>query len=189
MLTLDENHQYWKDEDGKRVRVPGVTEILQSTGIIETEFFTEEGRKRGTYVHLAAQYEDEGDLDEASIDPAILGYLEAYRAWKRLTDWRIQSCETMLMSNKYPFAGTVDRICTVGPALAALDLKSGAPQLWHRLQTAAYAFMVHPMAHRATLYLRDDGTFRFVEHERFGFTDYQVFIAALNIHNWRNNAK
>jgi hypothetical protein len=137
-------------------------------------------------------------LDEGSVDPRLVGYLKAYRAFVR--DARPGPCvllETPLADPVLGFAGQPDQVRPLSNRLAVLDLKSGAEARWHHIQTAAYDHLVRtpgdrlvgtqitsPLA-RFTLYLRKDGQFRLVEHT--SRHDFKVFQAALVLDHYKGN--
>jgi hypothetical protein len=173
-----ENHTY---EDG----LPSVTQVLTEAGLLCTDFCTEEGRQRGSAVHTACHYYDEGDLDLESVDPSIQGYLEAYIKWRTDTGNRPDWIETPIRSQAY--AGIPDRIMILRPR-ALWDLKSGPYQHWHRLQAAAYVNMLDdPWSYsRFGLYLRTDGTYSIKEFPKSEYArDLNTFLSCLNIYNWR----
>jgi hypothetical protein len=136
-LTLDsESHIY---RLGDRI-LPGVTDILVGAGIVDTTWFTELGRWRGSAVHLSCWYDDEGDLDEAQLDPRLRGYLAAYRKFKAETGFKADSIEQSLHHELLGYAGTPDRVGVLGDGRPCLpDLKSGASSKATRFQTVAYA--------------------------------------------------
>ena len=59
-----------------------VTQVIDRSGLVDTSHFTEFHRMRRQAVHMACEYDDRGCLDESSIDPRILPYVEAYRRFK-----------------------------------------------------------------------------------------------------------
>lgn len=181
-VRRDETHRYWC-ASGRELL--GVTAILKTAGLIDDRWFTEDGTLRGSYAHLALQYLDDGNLVESSVDPALQGYLDAYRQF--LTDVSVgpvRLSETMLAHHMLGFAGTVDRVRDVRGRLAVIDFKTGAPQPWHRVQLAAYAVLVAtalqaPIVRRYGLYLRPDGTYTFIPYT--DRSDWDVFKAALTV--------
>ena len=178
-----EKHEY---DGGRKI---SVTKALVRAGLIDTAWFTEFGRDRGSAVHLATRYYDEGDLDIDSIDPAVRPYLDAYRAYREETGWIWSAIEEPMAGAG--FAGTPDRIAKA-PTKAIIDIKTGAFQPWHSIQLAAYAAMTgDPFRYeRIGLYLTEDGKFSvrvFPKSEYFA--DINVFQSCVNIANWkrRNN--
>lgn len=165
--------------------LPSVTTILKAQGLIEDRWFTDAARLRGDYVHLACRMLDDDELDEATLDPAIAPYVQAYRAFVALTqpDWTYiehRVCDPLL-----GYAGTLDRAGVVQGQRLLLDLKSGGLYPSVGPQTAAYRRCL-PEPHtwsRAALQLREDGTY--VLHPLTDRTDESTFLAALRLHQWK----
>lgn len=138
VLTFDaETHTYRVGEEV----IPSVTQILKDVGLIDTSFFKPEHAERGTVVHAATQFFDETGMDDDTVPDDLLGYLEAWKKFREETGFTPSHIEQSLYS-KQGYAGTVDRIGKthkINPIL--LDIKTGPPQPWHRLQLAAYALM------------------------------------------------
>lgn len=178
---------------GDRI-IPSVTQVLQSAGLINNAFGSEleneAAMERGTAVHLACQLDDENDLDESTLDPALNGYLEAWRRCKKEIGFRIDHIEKRSLHISRTYAGTVDRVVYFGPAAydcgAIVDLKTGIIQPWTALQLAAYSELFAGVYRRIAVQLNDDGSYRMEEYpiaERR--RDYGVFQGALAVHNWR----
>ena len=163
-----------------------VTEVLRLAGLIDTAWYTDAGRDRGTAVHLACQFLDEGDLDEGSVDPEISGYLDGYRKFKSDRGVAPEWIETPLFKANL-YAGTPDRVFVTRPR-SLWDLKTGAPQGWHALQAAAYVHLLDdPCSYsRFGLYLKGDGSYSVREFPKGQyFSDLNVFLSALNLANWK----
>ncbi len=184
MLTFDPaQHEYrWNG----RV-VPSVTQILKSLGLIDATWYTDEARDRGSMIHLATALDDRGELDESSVDERIAGYLAAWRLFKAESGASFTDIEIQLYSD-YGYAGTPDRIGTLR-GRSVFDIKNGEPEPWHALQTAAYAFGCSAgsaaVMSRYCIYLRDNGTYRLIQHDRS--TDIAVWLSCLNLYNWKAN--
>lgn len=172
------------------IPVPSVTQVLAGVGLIDYSFLPAEAReeylRRGTAVHLACQFADDGDLDEASIDPAVAGYLSAWQAFRHQTGFTSHLNEQRVFHKHYRYAGTPDRVGEIGQVPYILDLKSGYSPDWVPYQLAAYAgTFEQPMRYRRlSVALREDGsykTFEFPCKEYVG--DFHVFLAALTIFN------
>jgi hypothetical protein len=170
------------------MELPRVTEILKSAGLIDVTWLTDEGRERGSFVHLACQYLDEGTLDEETVDPAIRGYLEAYKAWRQ--QWPIPGWTWIECGHQDPmglYRGTQDRILAQRPRLV-LDIKTGCPVPATALQMAAYVNMLpDPYSYqRLALHLKPDGTFVVKEYPRENYAaDLRVFMAAVQLYYWK----
>ena len=78
MKTYDPATHTYKTDDVVR---PGVTTILKKARLIDTDapWFDEYSRDRGTAVHLACELWDLGTLDESTLDPVLVPYLDGWR--------------------------------------------------------------------------------------------------------------
>lgn len=174
-------------------RVLSVTQVLKAVGLIDDEWYTEESRIRGSYVHKAITFEEREGLDDASIDERLAGYVAAYRAF--VQEARPGACsllEQQLADPVLRYAGTPDQVRLLFGGFALIDHKTGPAAIWHPLQTAAYDRLVHvadpsvPRLRRFALYLRKDGTYRLQEHT--GRNDFKVFQAALAVAHFKEAA-
>jgi hypothetical protein len=166
--------------------LPSVTQILKAVGIIDDSYYAPGSDERGTAIHLACQLDDEGDLDESTLDPAIRPYLNAWREFRATLDNHdLMRIEQRLADPVLGFAGTIDRIVPFNAIRAEIiDIKSGAPEPWHAIQLAAYQLLAKTTGKRTAVYLSADGTYKL---RNFGCgEDRNVFLAALAIWNWRN---
>lgn len=168
------------------IRVPSVTQII-GYFFGGFEFVSADALRyasdRGKAVHLACELDDRGTLDEASIDPGIAGYVNAYRKFKRECDFEPGLIEQALYSAGLRAAGTPDRVGRVNRRQAVVDLKSGGRMPWHGLQTAGYALLVPaPTEARYTLHLREDGTYRLEPHRDTGdFEDFKTLVRTYHL--------
>jgi|ERR1051325_11029741 hypothetical protein len=136
-LTLDKELHIYRYGDQL---VPSVTEILKGAGLVDDRWFTEQGRWRGSVVHLACWYDDQGDLDEQSINEEVMAHVRAWRKFRAETGFTPTSIEEPIFNELMSYAGTPDRVGGLGdgrPCVA--DLKSGASSKTTRYQTVAYA--------------------------------------------------
>lgn len=173
-----------------------VTEILTKAGLIDATWFTEESRQRGTAVHVATWLDDQGNLDEDSVDAAVRPYLESYRAFKRqsIRDGKgitIISGEFEVRDRVLDYVGHPDRALTFpgSPRHWIVDLKTGEPARWHTIQTALYAMTYEGGSgtpRRAALYLRSDGQpATLIRH--LDEADFRVAQAAVTIVHFLEN--
>jgi len=143
------------------------TEILKVLGFIDDTWLTEEGRDKGSAIHLLTELDDQNDLLESSVDPRLAPKLEGWRKFKRE-----KKPEMLGIELKVEFGdatGTLDRLCKIDGVLYILDLKSGQTAGWHRWQVAIYALLWatmtgNPYPRRAVVYLRD-GDYRWEQFE------------------------
>lgn len=182
-LVFDaERHAYLLD--GREI--PSVTQILAAEGIIQGQWYTEEGRTRGEHVHLALRYHDEGRLDEATVSDEIRPYLDAWKRFLADTGFIALEIERPFVHAALRYAGTPDRTGWMDGdrTLSVLDIKTGSPEPWHALQTAAYAVgLGKRTARRWSVYLRPNGAYRLVQHRHLD--DINAWLGLVSVHNWK----
>ncbi|HOD97842.1 MAG TPA: hypothetical protein PLT63_03610 [Syntrophales bacterium] len=100
------------ESDGHRYGngLESVTQILKAEQLIDTRFYDDWSRDRGSMIHLATHYDDMGELDEETLDPVIRPYLEAWRKFRKESGFVPEVIEVPMMSINYRYAGTPDRI-------------------------------------------------------------------------------
>jgi hypothetical protein len=154
---------------------------------MDTRGWTPAARDRGTAVHAAIHYAEEGDLDAASLDPAILPYLAAWERFRLEAHWVGWGREVRLGHGPGRYAGTADAVGDMGGA-TLLDLKTGGPAPWHPIQLAGYAACLAPghSVQRAALYLRDDGSYSLVVRSILEqMRDDEIWRHALALYHYR----
>jgi hypothetical protein len=182
--TLDfvaADHRYYVEG----TELPSVTAILKNAGLVDDAWFEPVHRERGSYVHLGCRLIDDDELDEASIDPAILPYLDAYRSFLAVTQPAWTYLEHRVWDPVMRYAGTLDRAGLVQGEKVVLDIKSGGCPPSVGPQTAAYRrCLPQPYSwKRAALQLKADGTFRL--HPLTDRGDEHIFLAALALSQWK----
>lgn len=188
-LTFDEaNHRY--AYDGRPV--VSVTQALSLSGIVDGGVFPPGAAERGTAVHLACQFDDEGSLDEETVAENIRPYLEGWRRFRAESNFRhIPGGIEQRVYSALGFAGTIDRIGTFGEGpLWIIDIKSGVKHRSWPIQTAAYSLAYCEMnglasatVMRATVQVTRDATYQLIPYR--ATRDFNVFRAALTIAMWR----
>ncbi len=163
-----------------------VTEVLRLCGAIpEGPWYTEQALARGSAIHRATALDDEHDLDEATVDPAILPRLEQWRKFRRECDVEVFEIEQQMTDTRLAYCGTPDRIGTVNGQLSILDLKPAAER-WHSIQLAGYVLLYGRPARRWTLVLPADGSdYKLIPHQ--DRRDLAVFRAMLTTAQWLKN--
>ena len=171
--------------------VPSVTQVLEDVGIVDYSRLPGSTRemalRRGSAVHAACHYDDEGDLDETQLAEEILPYLRAWRKFCASVCWKWDRIEFRSHNAKYGYCGQLDRAATIPgkSAQVLLDIKTGVAQHWTRYQVAAYAaFFENPRAYlRMAVELHKDETFKVHEYPgRDWAADFAVFSAALVVY-------
>jgi len=179
---IEEGHQYLLDG----ASLPSVTQVLHAGGFIDDRWFTEYARTRGQYVHRACHLYDSGTLDEEALDPTLAPYVGAYKAFKRDTGFEVLESEVPGYHKTYLYAGTPDKWGALYRRPAMIDLKSGKPETWVKLQLGGYWLLGEP-ADCYSLQLKPDGTYNLSEKIKDIRQQAQVFLAALAVHNWKLN--
>ena len=135
MIFRESDHTYWEGT----IRYPSVTEILQAEGLVDTTWFDEWSRTKGTYVHRAIELYNKGELLEKDLDERLAPYLDAWRRFKENSDIDIIDSELVVYSEIWQYAGTLDIFCRINRENSIIDLKSGAVNAVTALQLAGYA--------------------------------------------------
>ncbi len=183
------------------VVLPSVTQVTQVLGGYEhiPAAVLEAKAAIGTHVHKVCELHDAGGVDESSIDPACIGYFEAYKKFQLENPLDILMNEERLHSDLYGFAGTLDRLCTFRNArkgfwLAGkpvlIDLKTVVtlmPQT--AVQLAGYRILLPQIGvaktaiARVALQLKVDGNYSLKSYTEAA--DEVTFLAALTLHKWK----
>lgn len=198
VLTFDrESHTY-------RLRgqpVPGVTSLLDDTIVDLSRIprdVLERARARGTAVHVACELYDRGDLDFATMDQSLWPYLQAWDRFKTETKFEIELIEKPVYSERYRYAGTLDRYghgrfrSKSKLSTALIDIKSGEVQTATGVQLAAYhgagveMGAVDKSAIRIGVHLQDTGKYKLEVYD--SPQDWPVFLACLQIHHYKRRA-
>jgi hypothetical protein len=188
MLTFDEaTHTYRYDGHP----IPSVTQILKPLADFSSvpKEILEAKRKLGQDVHLATELEDNGTLDEATVDAKVLPYLQAWRKFKEERGFLVLEAETKVCSVPHQFAGTLDRIGAMDQHDWLLDIKTSYeihPAVGP--QTAAYK-EARGLEHlrRAVVRLGPDGEYEF--KELTSPRDWVAFQACKLIHRFKMEHK
>lgn len=179
-IILDtEKHIYTVDG----VHYDGVTTVIRDAGLMPS--FSVQGvdwyLRRGSYIHLATELFDKGDLDETTLDPQISGYLESYK--KLGLKYKPEEIEIKLCDPIYQIAGTLDR--------PDCDLKSGVSAPWHLLQASIYWHLkkINNIDDKPlkTFYLQEDGSMPKVQIYTIKdmIQGTKVFLSALCVVRWK----
>ena len=186
-LTFDpETHTYRRDG----VLVPNVTSIidcLPDYSMVAAEVM-EHAANLGDAVHAATELDDQDDLDEESVHPMVMPYLEAWRRFRADTGFEPEAIEARVYHPRHNYAGTLDRVGRLNGAKVVLDIKSGVVGAWVGVQTAAYQEAwnwrrAEKATARFSVQLKRDGTYRL--HPYRDPSDWSVFLACKTLHDWR----
>lgn len=173
--------------------VPSVTQVLGP--LYDWSMVKEEllrlAAERGDAVHTATELDDLGDLDESSVDPAIAGYLEAWRKFRADTGFVPDLIEQRVYHPLHRYAGTLDRGGMLGKRYALIDIKTSS-QLHPAtaIQTAGYA-AAHlarggrPFQTRHAVKLQADGRYSLSPSYTDQAGDFAVFLSLLTVARYR----
>ncbi len=183
-LTFSEaTHQYFLGGQ----ELPSVTSIIRDNRLggdfsAVAPATLEHARQRGTAVHAALHYDDEGMLDETTVDAEVAPYLEAWRRFRAERHVAIVEMERRYADATYRFAGTLDRIAVVEGRRVVIDIKSGDVE-GADLQTAAYAHLAgEPLSIlRWAVQLHPERAVPYTVHPYRNLADWRIFRAALEL--------
>ena len=165
------------------VVLPHITEMLQRTGWINKEWYTDESSERGRQVHrLTADY-DMGAIDLQTFvspyRPWLLSYIAAVKMLRPIWD----AIEAPTVHPQFRFGGRPDRVGQICGVYTVLELKSNNKgwnlEQAHPIQTALQAILVAGRGSlpaeawkRYALYCRPDRRFRLEDHEKTRRKDF-----------------
>lgn len=193
------NHEFRMD--GKII--PSVTQVLKAAGLIDAQPHGDSWyANRGTAVHEATVLHDENDLDETTLDPEIVPYLEAWKKFRAEMNFELVEKPELQVYSELGYAGIVDRVCKINGQISILDIKTGVFAKWWSVQLAAYAMAYEnhvdaalraakrtTVAYSKYTYRRyavqitNEGTYKMTEYT--DRNDFLVFTSALTVANWR----
>lgn len=118
-----------------------VTQIVKHEWPVDTGFYTDQARKRGTDVHTATELIDKGHIAPGEfVADDIYGRIQAWEAYKAEHVDHCVWIEQSFIHTSLHYAGTVDRIIwKKSGGLTCIELKSGAYEPWHDVQLGGYA--------------------------------------------------
>ena len=181
--------------DGDVPTLPRVTRVMLDAGLVDARWYTEFAAERGSAVHKACYLAAGGDLEESSLDPRIVGYVDAYNHFRSECNFRPQWREYEVASRVWRYVGHLDLAGFLLPRnsvdrLAVIDIKTGSAGPQTGVQLAAYGRalieqrqLIGQPASRYALELRGDGTYKLIEYT--DPADWSVFMAALIVTQWR----
>lgn len=167
--------------------LPSVTQVISA--VLPTWQASEYYLQRGSAVHLACRYLDEGRLEWGSVDESIRGRVDAWRAFREWYGGVVESCELSLAHDLYQFAGTLDRAFVKDGSPVIVDIKSAlTPQV--AVQLGGYALLYERREGLLVdccmaVELRDAGRFKAFWLRGRDLKDAkQTFLGALTVFNF-----
>ena len=123
--------------------LPSITQILESAGTIDTRWFTQASRDRGTRVHewtMDIDFDVLPSLDDVS--PDLRPYLSAYEMFKAIERPVMLAIEVPAVHSVFRFGGRIDRQVRMRKRAGVLEIKTGGVQRSHMLQTSMQAMLM-----------------------------------------------
>jgi hypothetical protein len=167
----EEEHEY--QVDGKRV--PHITGLLTVAGWCNEQWYDDNSSERGRGVHKGTADYDLGALSARAIarpGTRWRGWLMAWVEGSKIVRPRWRHVEVAAVHRRLGFGGRPDRVGQVFQAHAVCEVKSGAIEKGHMVQTALQAILVEdevglPAEHikRYAGYIDERGRFRLEEHK------------------------
>ena len=136
-----ERHEYWALDTGELL--PHITGILEAAGKIDTRWFTQASRDRGTAVHnwtMDIDFKVLPSLD--SVEDELRPYLSAYKLFTSIERPVMLEIEVPAVHSVYRFGGRIDRQVRMRKRAGVLEIKTGGVQRFHMLQTALQAMLM-----------------------------------------------
>ena len=184
-LSVDRDRpRHYSDEHGRYWSVSQVCEVVAG----KQDFYAPGSAERGTDVHLifalaVGQYA--GLCDGPDVPTEYEGYYKAILKWIAWANPKPDGIERMRKHPILPYAGQMDFVGSIHGDVGVLDIKSGQPMPWHRLQIEAYARMMQFLhCKRWILYIDNEGEFKQVPVKPSP-RDWCAFQNGLSILQWR----
>jgi hypothetical protein len=192
---IADGHVYLK-EGG--VRVTSVTQILESSGLVDyshvPDGVLEHKAEIGTAAHAATHYFDEGRLNWSTVDDEVYGYVKAWEKFKNETDVEIladgierRGIATM-DGMEYAFTFDRDVMLNEKPSLLEIKCTAGIEISWGP-QTAAYEHALRQQdgkaRRRIAVHLKPTGLYSLIPLN--DVKDYHIFRAALLLESWKKS--
>ena len=181
----DKDHTYFLEG----TELPSVTTLLRDCGIINTAFYTGAGADNGTRRHLLTELYDKDTLDWGTVAEEDLPYLNGWIQAKEDLNMEIQGIEQRMYHELLSFAGTIDRLATVGGKPTIIDIKTGQKAKWHELQLILYGLMTannDQKPNLMTIYLKKTGKYTIQEYD---YTNERYAMSAVRVSQWKRRGK
>lgn len=177
-------HEYLDAATGELF--PHITGMLEDTGWIDDRWYTEESSDRGLAAHALTAAYDLGALHVESCQSKVRSYLLAHVKALSIIKPKILAVEEPLVHPRLLFGGRPDRDIIAYGMRGVLEIKSGAPERSHQIQTALQTILIGHFAKlppesliRLCLYLKENGKFKLERHiEKRDYAEAQRVIRA-----------
>lgn len=191
MITCDRAQpRHYGDEAGRYFSVSQVIDLIHG----QQHWGSQEAMDRGTALHriFALLVAASTGLCAVPEYPAEYeGYVASMRQWISIANPEPIELEQSRVSTLkgLPFAGTPDLIAWIhdkGKRYRTLvDLKSGQPESWHKIQVHAYGKLCPDADRLAILYIKKDGTMPTWKIVKPDARDWAAFQAGVSLLQYR----
>jgi hypothetical protein len=197
MLSFEEQEHVYQ-WDGKVV--PSVTQILTPINNLDgiPPHILEHARERGVAVHKACELFDFGQLDESTLDPVLVPYLEAWKMFLHTWGAEVELAEHRMFHQGKSYAGTVDRIIRAKKKARRFErryladikatfahVESVGPQTAGYLDMWNHEYPDETISNRLSIRLKNDGKFEAVPLK--DRSDLRTFQSCHAVWKWRNS--
>lgn len=155
-------HEYIDPANGEQF--PHITGMLEDAGEVDSEWFTEDSRIRGSAVHRMTADFDLGALDLETCVSRYKGWLLAHVYVMSVMRPDVLEVETPRVHPTFRYGGQPDRVWRYDGRLAIPEIKTGDYEESHLVQTALQAILVAPaygippeLFERYGVYLKESG--------------------------------
>lgn len=199
LLTFSESdHKYTlrDPETGQSEVIASTTQMISSLGLIDTSRFTQKHRTDGSRRHLATELDDQGILDEASLDDITRPAVEQWRQFRHDSGFGIEHIEVRAFSPSLRYGATLDRVGILNGRRTILDIKGSASLPTYSLQLWLYKMAWEEIAQQeieqlVSVHLRPKGRYRLATHYSKGITPDDAAASAAagipHVFQWRTN--
>lgn len=193
-----EDGHIYSETDGSGIVAPSVTQVCESVGLWSKNGIPKDSlewkSKLGTEAHAVCALLDRGEnLDDYEIDPRVMPYVDSYRKFAALNDWRpllVEHGPFIADVNHMPVGFRLDRVGLLNGVECVAELKATAQDLpYHGVQLAGYDLCLgEKKRERIVIRMQDDGKPAKVQPYKDP-SEYGVFTWALAIVHWKRNKK
>lgn len=156
--------------------------IDEKTALLAPYAVSKSAQNRGTTVHDLIEAEHQGE-----VSPLLEGYMKAYRRWKEDYQPTDEVNEQTVVNEHYGYAGTLDRVCTIGGKKTIVDFKtSKTGEIYPEAHMQISAYLPCTDAEAGMVVgLSPDGNY----HVQTLRKNFEVFESALKIYAFINEEK
>jgi hypothetical protein len=171
-LTFDEpSHKYFLDD----LPAPGVNEILQDCGLVDTTWFKPEHAQRGKDIHREIEDFSLGKYECRFPDYAP--YVERWAEFQQDSGFVAKEVERRTYHPLYRYCGTID---AYGDGVI-VDIKTGGARSYYELQLIAYGLMLDKPRLLAVFLKPDKYTVK-----EYDYSNEEVWLSCVRLWKWKN---